>query len=73
MIPKLFADKGHDDRIRVWVIGCSTGEGAYSLAILLREHMATLDVVPQVQIFATDLDGRALGHGARRPLCQRDQ
>ncbi|MEE7450207.1 methyltransferase [Methylobacterium radiotolerans] len=60
VIPKLFADKGHDDRIRVWVIGCSTGEEAYSLAILLREHMATLDVVPQVQIFATDLDGRAL-------------
>jgi two-component system, chemotaxis family, CheB/CheR fusion protein len=60
VIPKLFADKGRNDRIRVWVIGCSTGEEAYSLAILLREHMATLDVVPQVQIFATDLDGRAL-------------
>ena len=60
VIPKLFAGKGRDDQIRVWVIGCSTGEEAYSLAILLREHMATLDVVPQVQIFATDLDGRAL-------------
>lgn len=60
VIPKLFVDKGRDDQIRVWVIGCSTGEEAYSLAILLREHMATLDVVPQVQIFATDLDGRAL-------------
>ncbi len=60
VIPKLFADKGRDDQIRVWVIGCSTGEEAYSLAILLREHMATLDIVPQVQIFATDLDGRAL-------------
>ncbi|XYD09046.1 CheR family methyltransferase [Methylobacterium sp. NMS12] len=60
MIPKLFADKTRDDQIRVWVIGCSTGEEAYSLAILLREHMATLDFVPQVQIFATDLDGRAL-------------
>jgi two-component system, chemotaxis family, CheB/CheR fusion protein len=60
VIPQLFADKGRDDRIRVWVIGCSTGEEAYSLAILLREHMTTLDVVPQVQIFATDLDGRAL-------------
>lgn len=60
VVPKLFADKGRDDQIRVWVIGCSTGEEAYSLAILLREHMATLDAVPQVQIFATDLDGRAL-------------
>ncbi|WCS28288.1 PAS domain-containing protein [Methylobacterium sp. NMS14P] len=60
VIPRLFADKGRDDHIRVWVIGCSTGEEAYSLAILLREHMAMLDHVPQVQIFATDLDGRAL-------------
>ena len=60
VIPKLFIDKSRDDQIRFWVIGCSTGEEAYSLAILLREHMAKLDVVPQVQIFATDLDGRAL-------------
>src|SRR3712207_6744648 len=60
VIPKLFERKGRGDQLRVWVIGCSTGEEAYSLAILLREHMASLDEVPQVQIFATDLDGRAL-------------
>ena len=60
VIPKLFAGRSREDRIRVWVIGCSTGEEAYSLGILLREHMATLDEVPLVQIFATDLDGRAL-------------
>ena len=68
-IPKLFAGKGRGDQIRVWVIGCSTGEEAYSLGILLREHVATLDVVPQIQIFATDLDGRALAasRAARYP------
>ncbi|MBB2964456.1 chemotaxis methyl-accepting protein methylase [Methylobacterium sp. R2-1] len=60
VIPALFAGKTREDRVRVWVIGCSTGEEAYSLGILLREHMATLDDAPQVQIFATDLDGRAL-------------
>ena len=60
VIPSLFKDKSHGDQLRVWVIGCSTGEEAYSLAILLCEHMATLDEVPRVQIFATDLDGRAL-------------
>ncbi|GGD97017.1 methyltransferase [Aureimonas endophytica] len=60
IIPRLFQDKRRDDQLRVWVIGCSTGEEAYSIAILLREHMATLDEVPQVQIFASDLDGRAL-------------
>ena len=44
VIPQLFADKGADDQVRVCVSGCATGEEAYSLAILLREHMATLDV-----------------------------
>jgi two-component system CheB/CheR fusion protein len=42
------------------VLGCATGEEAYSLAILLREQMAKIDAVPHVQIFATDIDGRAL-------------
>ncbi|MGX5775397.1 CheR family methyltransferase [Methylorubrum zatmanii] len=60
VIPKLFQNKTRNDQVRVWVIGCSTGEEAYSFGILLREHMATLEEVPQVQIFATDLDGRAL-------------
>ncbi|GJE42610.1 CheR family methyltransferase [Methylobacterium soli] len=60
VIPKLFAGKRAGDQVRVWVLGCATGEEAYSLAILLREHMIRLDVVPQVQIFATDIDGRAL-------------
>ncbi|MEH3147620.1 MAG: PAS domain-containing protein [Methylobacterium frigidaeris] len=60
VIPALFQGKTRSDQLRVWVIGCSTGEEAYSIAILLREHMALLDEVPQVQIFATDLDGRAL-------------
>jgi two-component system CheB/CheR fusion protein len=67
VIPRLFADKGADDRVRVCVSGCATGEEAYSLAILLREHMATLDVVPQVQVFATDIDAQAL-ETARRGI-----
>ncbi|WP_046865939.1 CheR family methyltransferase [Microvirga massiliensis] len=62
IVPRLFDGKTRNDQFRVWVIGCSTGEEAYSIAILLREHMARLDEVPQVQIFATDLDGRALAN-----------
>ena len=60
-LPRLFERKEPEDQFRVWVLGCATGEEAYSIAILLREHMATLDRAPQVQIFATDLDARALG------------
>lgn len=46
--------------LRVWVPGCATGEEAYSLAIMLREQLAQLDVPPPVQIFATDIDEAAL-------------
>ncbi|MCZ0963167.1 CheR family methyltransferase [Paracoccus benzoatiresistens] len=60
-MPRLFEGKGAEDRLRVWVLGCATGEEAYSIAILLREYMARLDHPPEVQIFATDLDARALG------------
>ena len=60
-LPRLFEGKGPEDTFRVWVLGCATGEEAYSIAILLREHMATLSRPPEVQIFATDLDSRALG------------
>src|SRR5215469_1822907 len=60
VIPKIFEDKGAGQQVRIWVLGCATGEEAYSIGILLREHMAKLDSVPQVQIFATDIDGRAL-------------
>ena len=64
VIPKLFEGKNTDDEVRVWVVGCATGEEAYSIAILLREHMDTLEVAPKVQIFATDIDEAAMG-GAR--------
>jgi chemotaxis methyl-accepting protein methylase/signal transduction histidine kinase len=60
VVPKLFDQKGRDDQVRVWVPGCSTGEEAYSLAILLREHALRLAEPPQIQVFATDIDSYAL-------------
>ena len=60
VLPRLFAGKGAEDHVRVWVPGCATGEEAYSLAILLREHMDGLNDGPQVQVFATDIDEPAI-------------
>lgn len=60
VIPRLFENAGAGDTIRVWVPGCATGEEAYSIALLLREHMMKLDTVPKVQVFATDIDEAAL-------------
>ncbi|RYG34994.1 MAG: chemotaxis protein CheR [Burkholderiales bacterium] len=60
VIPKLFEGKGADDRLRIWVPGCATGEEVYSIGILLCEYMQTLTAAPRVQIFATDINEHAL-------------
>ncbi len=57
----LFEGKGPGDQFRVWVLGCATGEEAYSIAIILAEYLARIENAPAIQIFATDLDARALG------------
>jgi two-component system CheB/CheR fusion protein len=49
-----------DSCFRVWVPGCSTGEEAYSIAIILQECMNLLKVRFEVQIFATDIDEEAI-------------
>jgi two-component system CheB/CheR fusion protein len=60
VIPKLFEGKKLDEQVRACVVGCASGEEAYSLAILLSEHAATLSNSPKIQIFATDIDERTL-------------
>ena len=60
VIPELFARKGVDGRIRVWSVGCSTGEEAYSMGILLLEAAARRGEVPQLQLFASDMHHRSL-------------
>ncbi|MBI5484971.1 MAG: PAS domain S-box protein [Deltaproteobacteria bacterium] len=59
-IPNLFADKEPGTPVRVWSIGCSTGEEAYSIAILLQERMETLKQSHSLQVFATDIDRQAI-------------
>jgi len=59
-IPRLFADKPGDGCVRAWVCGCSTGEEAYSIAILLQEHLEQLRKAFKVQVFATDVDPKAI-------------
>jgi len=60
VIPQLFVGKPSGSVIRVWVPGCSTGEEAYSLAMLLRERMENLKENFKVQLFATDIDSQAI-------------
>jgi two-component system CheB/CheR fusion protein len=60
IIPKLFSDKSAGTPVRVWSAGCSTGEEAYSIAILLQECMEARKQSFTVQVFATDIDSRAI-------------
>jgi len=59
-IPRLFANKHPGAVIRIWVPCCSTGEEAYSIAILLHEYMVAQKLSHAVQVFATDIDKRAI-------------
>ena len=60
VIPRLFAGKPAGGSVRVWVCGCSTGEEAYSVAILIQEHLERTRQAFKVQIFATDIDHQAI-------------
>jgi two-component system CheB/CheR fusion protein len=55
IVPKLLEGKTEQDALRVWVPGCSTGEEAYSIAIVLAESIGNRSGKVPVQIFATDL------------------
>ena len=61
-IPYVLASRPSGGIIRAWIAGCSTGEEAYSLAIVFREVLATIKHtgIFKLQIFATDLDKNAI-------------
>lgn len=50
----------HGDEIRLWVAACSTGEEAYSLAMLLAEFREIHGEYFRIKIFATDVDHKAV-------------
>lgn len=54
VFPMLFAQHS-EEPLRFWVPGCSTGEEAYSLAILLAEYLAEKKLTRSVQIFGSDI------------------
>jgi two-component system CheB/CheR fusion protein len=54
VLPDLLQGKKADTALRCWVVGCSTGEEAYSLAIIVSEVMEKLNKFFNVQIFGTD-------------------
>jgi len=59
-LPRLLSERREDQQLRVWVPGCATGEEAYTVAILLEEAKLMSERNYMVQIFATDIDERAV-------------
>ena len=60
IIPEIFKNKSKNDRVKIWSVGCSSGEEPYSLAILVREYMEKNNITIDVKIFATDLNKEAI-------------
>jgi two-component system, chemotaxis family, CheB/CheR fusion protein len=60
VLPQLCDNKGPDDTVRIWSVGCATGEEAYSIAMLLLEYLERQDQPCGIQIFASDLHERSL-------------
>lgn len=67
IIPSIVRSKSSGEPVRAWVVGCATGEEAYSLAMLLSEATTGLLTPPPIQVFATDIDEEGLAF-ARRGL-----
>ena len=70
VVPSILENKTAVDTVRVWGPGCSSGEEAYSIAILFAEALARRKDRPSVQIFATDIDEPMLqkARDARYPM-----
>ncbi|WP_040455212.1 CheR family methyltransferase [Kribbella catacumbae] len=60
VVPGLLAERSPGDPLRVWSTGCSSGQEAYSLAMLLAEELGPDAYLQQVKIYATDIDDDAL-------------
>ncbi|AMQ57853.1 chemotaxis protein CheB [Algoriphagus sanaruensis] len=65
VIPEIIDNKLQVDTFKVWVVGCATGEEAYSLAILISECLSERKKNLEVKIFASDIDKAALQHASK--------
>jgi two-component system, chemotaxis family, CheB/CheR fusion protein len=63
VVPGILAQRKDSDPIRVWSTGCSTGEEAYTIAMIFAEVMGDEEFMSRVKIYATDVDDSALTLG----------
>lgn len=71
VVPDVLAAAGATEPIRVWSAGCASGEEAYSLAMVLADHLGMEEFKSRVKIFATDTDEAALAAARRGVYSER--
>ncbi len=62
ILPNLLKNRKLNDPLRIWIPGCATGEEAISFAIVVLEYLGEKAISTQIQIFATDLNEKAIEH-----------
>ena len=62
ILPHIIERRAPGEHIRVWSVGCASGEEAYSVAILIAEAVGPSNMLKRVKIYATDVDDDALAH-----------
>lgn len=65
LLPEFLKQKPNDYVLRIWVPGCSTGEEAYSMAMIIQECLDNVDHHINVQIFGTDINESAVDTARR--------
>ncbi len=60
VIRRLVAAKDSDVPLRIWVPACSSGEEAYSIAMMLIEEIEATGKIRRLQVFGSDVDTEAL-------------
>ncbi|PYD84686.1 hypothetical protein DNF23_53120 [Pseudomonas syringae pv. pisi] len=60
VIPHIFEEVKETEQVRAWSVGCATGEEAYSIAMLFADQNSLLATPRPVQVFASDIDERAI-------------
>ena len=60
VLPRIFQEAGDQEQIRAWIAGCSTGEEAYSMAMLFADEAKRSRTARRITLFATDIDEPSL-------------
>jgi two-component system, chemotaxis family, CheB/CheR fusion protein len=72
VVPQIVAEAGSERAIRIWSVGCASGEEPYSIAMLFAEALGVRDCCDRVKIYATDLDEEALRAARQATYSARD-